>query len=397
MRTHTHAHTLIHPSSSNDFNTRCETFAAAFSQFYRDNTMQKLTQNQFDSLLKSDQLLDRVYSRWEVKEEKSGELSKSQKRVEKAGKGGKKGNGGGGDAGHDMENFSGLTLALSLWKMRLDGYNGNVSTAEYVGKLNGAVEEKFDENDNLIDQIPKRTCDSIHPMFTVFEFSSHSKLAMMKSISVTPTNVSDAASYANILLHLPQYLQTVVEKLEKKINPHTEPFSRRLNINIDKLEPLLDVMKDVAHAQNLEIQVVLEFNPKYDAEKQKYEWASGAWKSVDELIAIYADLIKRYHIFAFMDPLVATDKRGFLKLKSMILTKSEEAEPTKIFAHGPQIIANSAEEEKPLPTDKKPSPAASPIPTLDLNGQELLDATIYNIKPASTISALLEDFENYES
>nr|CAH8860117.1 unnamed protein product [Trichobilharzia regenti] len=109
------------------------------------------------------------------------------------------------------------------------------------------------------------------------------------------------------------------------------------SVNIDKPEQALDLIIDCLEQLQLteEFYLGLYISPKgiYDVAKERYEIITGMFKSPEEMVAFYADLLTRYsQIRLLIDPLRAEDKDNWETLKSrlpfpVLITASTTVQP----------------------------------------------------------------------
>ncbi|CAH8862791.1 unnamed protein product [Trichobilharzia szidati] len=110
------------------------------------------------------------------------------------------------------------------------------------------------------------------------------------------------------------------------------------SVNIDKPEQALDIIIDCLEQLQLteEFYLGLYISPKgiYDVAKGRYEIITGMFKSPEEMVAFYVDLLTRYsQIRLLIDPLRAEDKDYWETLKSrlpfpVLITASTTVQPS---------------------------------------------------------------------
>eukprot|EP00118_Oscarella_pearsei_P019250 m.203607 g.203607 ORF g.203607 m.203607 type:complete len:510 (+) comp39627_c1_seq2:38-1567(+) len=98
--------------------------------------------------------------------------------------------------------------------------------------------------------------------------------------------------------------------------------------SLDKMEQALDFIQEAVNGAQLElgthlvIGINIDAESCYDPDKNKYELTSGQWKSSDDVVNYYADLVaQRSYIHLLEDPLAKSDIGGWKKLRERLNDK----------------------------------------------------------------------------
>ncbi|XP_066457480.1 enolase 4 isoform X1 [Eleutherodactylus coqui] len=156
--------------------------------------------------------------------------------------------------------------------------------------------------------------------------SSPGKLKLMKEIMVIPQPGTAMAKSLDLASSLQTQIQKQVEMQSKSgsVIRSVSPLGC-LVLTCDRLDQPLELIRDACEQLGLELgtNVYLAINcaahELMDYNKGRYEVVSGTWKSPDEMVDLYVDLINRHAaIVALLDPLRKEDRQQWESLGNSV-------------------------------------------------------------------------------
>lgn len=156
------------------------------------------------------------------------------------------------------------------------------------------------------------------PLITLLSYGkcSPGKLNLMKEVMMVPRPGLTAQQAVDLALSLQAQITKQMDAVGKNAQSGTKSVSALgcLVLAGDRIDQPLDLLREACEQLGLELgtDIYLAINcaahELMDYNKGKYEIISGTWKSPEEMVDIYVDIISRHPaVIAFVDPLRMED------------------------------------------------------------------------------------------